>query len=119
MTGKITRQGKENIKKKVRENVARPIQFNWKGNLKENQAFLKQTIKIDENQDANIQVYTKNEILKFLEYGTRPHTIEADEADALRWFNDAGEPVFRQKVQHPGTEPQAALRSAIDGVRDI
>ena len=111
----LTSKGEEKLKGAVRDQIARPLQFKWKGNLKENQDFLKDEIKLVETENG-WRVFTREEILLFLEYGTSPHIIEAKDADALRWFNDDGEPVFRQKVKHPGTDPQAALRSAVDEV---
>lgn len=46
-----------------------------------------------------------------VEFGTDPHTIEADDAEALHFELD-GEEVFVKSVQHPGTEPQPFLRPA-------
>jgi len=47
------------------------------------------------------------DISDLLELGSRPHVIEpkgkeAGGADVLRWFNPAGSPIFRKRVQHPG-----------------
>lgn len=49
----------------------------------------------------------------FVEYGTRPHTITPDDAQALN-FSVGGQEVFAKKVEHPGTEPQPFLRSAAE-----
>lgn len=48
---------------------------------------------------------------KYVEFGTDPHTIEADDAEALHFEID-GESVFAQSVQHPGTKPQPFIRPA-------
>lgn len=47
------------------------------------------------------------DISDLLELGSRPHIIEpkgkdAGGANVLRWFNPAGSPIFRRRVQHPG-----------------
>lgn len=47
-----------------------------------------------------------------VEFGTAPHTIEADQADALAFEGRDGELIFRQSVQHPGTPAQPYLRPA-------
>jgi len=114
---KITSQGRAKLKDEVERVVARPIQFFWRANLKENQGYMRGSIQLGRTDNDNPQVYSREKVLKFLEYGTSPHLIEPKNAEALRWFNEQGEPVFARKVRHPGTEPQAALRSAIDRVR--
>jgi len=48
-------------------------------------------------------------ISKYLENGTLPHQIRAKGkifggADMLRWFSEAGTPIFRKEVHHPGTQ---------------
>lgn len=51
-----------------------------------------------------------------VEYGTDPHTIRADEAEALHFKVD-GEEVFVQEVDHPGTTGQPFMRPAAEVVR--
>lgn len=46
-----------------------------------------------------------------VEFGSDPHTIEADQADSLH-FEYEGEEVFVHSVEHPGTEAQPFLRPA-------
>ena len=53
---------------------------------------------------------------RFLEFGTTPHTIEPDEADALRW-EDASGVHFAAKVDHPGIDPKPFFRPAVNEVR--
>lgn len=48
-----------------------------------------------------------------VEYGSAPHVIEADDADALH-FQWQGEEVFFASVQHPGTPAQPHLRPALN-----
>lgn len=46
-----------------------------------------------------------------IEFGSDPHTIEADDAEALH-FEYEGEEVFVKSVEHPGMEEQPFLRPA-------
>lgn len=48
-----------------------------------------------------------------VEYGTDPHPITPDDADALR-FEINGTVVYTKHVEHPGTEAQPYLRPALD-----
>ncbi len=49
----------------------------------------------------------------YVEYGTRPHTIEARRARALR-FVQAGKVRFARSVRHPGTKPTHFMQRARD-----
>lgn len=50
-----------------------------------------------------------------VEYGTKPHPITPDTADALHFYwEKEGVYVTTQLVNHPGTEPQPFLRPAIN-----
>lgn len=42
---------------------------------------------------------------KYIQEGTKPHTIMARNARALKFQIKTGETVFRKKVNHPGTPP--------------
>ena len=55
---------------------------------------------------------------KFLEYGTRPHTITARRAKMLR-FVQGGVVRFARTVHHPGTKPTHFMRDAAELVRPI
>lgn len=109
----VLRSGRKKIQDFVEQEIAEDVQRFWRGNLTEDQQTLAQDIQIY-TENGLVQVGSKNEVLKFLEYGTSPHIIEPDTAEALRWFNDEGEPVFAKRVQHPGTEPYAHMRTALD-----
>jgi len=111
----VTRQGREKIKQYLEEEVAPDIRESWRSNLTGDQQSLAQDIQIYTTRGL-VRVGTRNPVLKYLEWGTRPHIITPDEAEALRWFNDEGQPVFAKRVRHPGTEPEAHLRSALDSV---
>lgn len=49
----------------------------------------------------------------YVEFGTRPHSIEPVRARALR-FTVGGEIVFARLVRHPGTKPQLFVRRAAE-----
>ena len=55
-----------------------------------------------------------------VESGTEPHPITPDEADALVFEGDDGEPVFADSVDHPGTEPQPFMQPGFEAmVREL
>lgn len=113
----LTRQGRETINDWIENQLAPSIQEKWKGNLLDSQQSLTQDIKTFTDNDS-VVVGSTNEVLKFLEWGTAPHTIEPDTADSLSWIDEAtGNRVFAKKVEHPGTKPYAHLRSAIAKTR--
>lgn len=112
----LTRQGRKKINNYMEEEVAPTIRDNWIGNLTESQQTLADDIQVFSDSES-VQVGSRNEILKFLEWGVRPHIIEPDTADALAWENDEGETVFATKVHHPGFEPYSHMRSAVDEAR--
>lgn len=60
-----------------------------------------------------VEVGTDKEYGIYMEYGTKPHTIEPDTADALRFRVDGVE-VVTQHVDHPGTEPRPFMRPAAE-----
>jgi HK97 gp10 family phage protein len=47
-----------------------------------------------------------------VEFGSEPHIITPNDADALHFFVD-GEEVFTKRVEHPGTPAQPYLRPAM------
>lgn len=51
-----------------------------------------------------------------VEAGTEPHVITPDEADALVFKGDDGEPVFADGVDHPGTEPQPLMQPGFEAM---
>lgn len=59
-------------------------------------------------------VGTNIEYAPDVEFGTDPHVITPDEADALAFEGSDGELVVTQRVKHPGTPAQPFLRPAID-----
>lgn len=58
-------------------------------------------------------VVSKADHAAAVEFGTDPHVIRADEADALAFTGRDGELVFRQSVEHPGTPAQPYLRPSM------
>jgi HK97 gp10 family phage protein len=51
-----------------------------------------------------------------VEFGTKPHEIRAKDAKALR-LQAGGNPIFRKKVNHPGTFPRPFMRSTLEEMR--
>lgn len=58
-------------------------------------------------------VGTNVEYAPDVEFGTQPHVIEADDAEALRFEGSDGDIVYTKSVNHPGTPAQPFLRPAI------
>jgi hypothetical protein len=54
---------------------------------------------------AEGEIVALAEYASFVENGTRPHRIEARNAQALRWEGSDGTPHFAKSVNHPGTKP--------------
>lgn len=54
----------------------------------------------------------------FIEFGTRPHVIQARRARALR-FVAGGQVLFRKSVNHPGTRPYKFLWRATNAAYRI
>lgn len=57
-------------------------------------------------------VGTNVEYAPAVEFGTAPHVITPDDADALAFEGQDGELMFRQRVEHPGTPAQPYLGPA-------
>lgn len=51
-----------------------------------------------------------------IESGSRPHVISPKRATVLVFRSDAGETVFARRVNHPGTEPQRVIETALKRV---
>jgi HK97 gp10 family phage protein len=65
-------------------------------------------------------VGTSVEYAPAVEFGSGPHPITPDDADALRFPGPDGNPVFATRVEHPGTPAQPFLRPALrEGERDL
>lgn len=54
-----------------------------------------------------------------IEFGTRPHVIEARRAKFLRFINRSGKVVFARKVNHPGTKPRSFMREGADAAAQL
>lgn len=112
----LTRQGRKKIDQFIEQEVAPTIKDQWINNLTQSQQTLAGDIQVFSDSES-VQVGSRNEILKFLEWGVDPHVIRPKKADALVWTNDAGEKVFATKVDHPGFEAFGHMRSAVDEAR--
>jgi hypothetical protein len=56
----------------------------------------------------------KEDIVTFLEFGTKPHVIEPKGEDGVLVFEIEGETIFAKKVFHPGTKPLGFVRITQD-----
>ncbi len=59
----------------------------------------------------------------FIERGTKPHIIQAlgklfGGADSLMWRDAGGKPIFRKRVNHPGTEDRRIIERGWDRTKD-
>lgn len=63
---------------------------------------------------AEYAVGTNVEYAPDVEFGTQPHVITPDGAEALRFEGAGGDIVFAQRVEHPGTPAQPFLRPALN-----
>jgi len=52
----------------------------------------------------------KEDIVTFLEFGTKPHVIEPKDEDGVLVFEIEGETIFAHRVFHPGTKPLGFVR---------
>ena len=80
----------------------------------EKSGFMKVDLKWDFRSEEGAPIHF------FLEYGTRPHRIEAKGkdnggADALHWTGPSGESRFAKVVQHPGSQKHVGL---VDGIKE-
>jgi len=58
-------------------------------------------------------LYPQQEVLWWMEEGTRPHVIRPLGPWMLRWTDeDTGEEIFAKQVKHPGTKPHHMIREA-------
>jgi HK97 gp10 family phage protein len=60
-----------------------------------------------------IEVSANTLYATYVNRGTRPHVIMPKKAKMLRFPNKAGEIVFANKVNHPGTKPQPFMLNAM------
>ena len=69
-----------------------------------------------EDADSGVEYEVRNgkHYGPYVEYGTSPHPITPDSAEALAFPGAGGGIVFAQRVQHPGTDPQPFWRPGYD-----
>lgn len=60
----------------------------------------------------------RDEIVGYLEYGTRPHVILPVRKKALHWVGLDMEDHFANRVNHPGTRPLGIVRSTAEEVHE-
>ncbi len=56
---------------------------------------------------------------KYVEEGTKPHTILPRHTQALRWFGPWGAPIFAKRVEHPGTKPTHFIKRTREQCRKL
>ena len=60
----------------------------------------------------------RDEIVGYLEYGTRPHVIVPVRAEALHWVGSDGRDRFAARVVHPGTRPLGLVRKTAEDLKE-
>lgn len=63
--------------------------------------------------EKSLIIYANSDILAYLEYGTRPHTIKPKHKKALAFRSETGEQVVVKEVRHPGFEAKPYFYEAI------
>lgn len=57
---------------------------------------------------------------RFLEAGTKEHTLKAKRVEAMKFTDQGGRPHFAKKIRHPGMRAQPFLRrSGHDALNDL
>ena len=96
------------------EKTALEVERSAKQNAPVDTGTLRSSIQTAPAGVAEYLVGTNIEYAPDVEFGTDPHVITPDEADALAFEGSDGELVFTQRVEHPGTPAQPFLRPAVD-----
>lgn len=73
---------------------------------------LKQSIQIKVLNDK-VVIGPNTEYAAYVEFGTKPHVIEAKPGNTLSWMGPGGRQ-FAKKVNHPGTKAQPYVRPAFE-----
>jgi len=92
------------------------IQKGARANARRRSGNLAASIRRQKVGDYGAEVGTNVFYAKYVELGTKPHTIAARRAKFLR-FEVNGEVIFRRKVRHPGTKPMPCLFPAAEADR--
>lgn len=123
----VTRTGRQTINTYLEDVVGEEIQERWRANLEESQENLRGTIQVF-NDGQIVQIGSRSKILRWLEYGTAPHTITPNTATTLKFewpdapaavqemFPSTFPTVFFRKVEHPGIKAYAHMRNAVEQV---
>lgn len=77
---------------------------------------LQQSIHTDRTGPLTHRVVASADHARPVEYGTAPHPITPNDAEALRFVID-GEVIYSSHVDHPGTSKQPYLRPALESNR--
>lgn len=74
---------------------------------------LRASLRFRRRAPATYAVGTNVQYAPDVEFGADPHVITPNQAEALRFEDANGEPVFAARVEHPGTPAQPFLRPAL------
>jgi HK97 gp10 family phage protein len=95
------------------QRTAMTIQGTAQANAPVDRGELRQKIETRRIELAAYQVISAAPHAQAVEFGTDPHVITPNSADALAFEGQNGELIFRQRVEHPGTPAQPYLRPAV------
>ena len=98
------------------EETARAISLDAERFASKDTGELAESIHVEKLSDGSWLIIVGADHAKPVEYGSRPHVITPNDAEALRFEID-GQIVFAQRVFHPGNPAQPYLRPAIDAHR--
>lgn len=77
----------------------------------------KQPVGIRQTKDPNAWGVFADWYWRFLEFGTKSHTIKPRKAKRLAWKADTGETVTAKQVKHPGTNAQPHIFGTFRAMR--
>lgn len=95
------------------EVTAAQVEGSAKENAPVDTGTLRASIRFEQVSTGSYIVGSNVEYADDVEFGTSPHVITSDDAEALRFPGEDGEPVFAMRVEHPGTPAQPFLRPAL------
>jgi HK97 gp10 family phage protein len=92
--------------------TARQVRQDTSDNAPKDTNRLAESYHMEKLGEGKYSVGTDVEYAKPVEFGSEPHIIAPDTAEALKFTVD-GETVYTSKVNHPGTRAQPYLRPAV------
>lgn len=95
------------------ETTAEQVERSAKQTVPVDTGNLRASIRTLQIASGTYQVGSNVDYADDVEYGTAPHVITPDDADALKFEGSDGQTVFAVRVEHPGTSAQPYLRPAV------